>query len=96
MRAGTLCAQMGCPALAVRRGRCIRHQRAIGRQWERLRVIVRKRARGRCERCGTRTTQLHVHHVEDVALGGAELPDASLLKALCLACHRAEHRSRAA
>lgn len=69
--------------------------------WERRRMVVFKRASGRCESCGVpagriapsprgwRVTAAHVHHVLPIARGGRH--GLSNLRLLCVTCHRAEH-----
>jgi 5-methylcytosine-specific restriction endonuclease McrA len=91
----TVCAEFGCPDVAVRYGRCETHAKAERRRrhestraWRRLRQAVLDRAGGRCERCGGAAED--AHHLVPRARGGADtLGD---LEALCSTCHAEEHR----
>ena len=93
-RPATPCAQPGCPALAVRGGRCVQHQRermyarpspsAMGydRNWQRIRARF-LRQYPFCAMCGAEATD--VDHVVPLRSGGTH--DESNLQALCHACH---------
>jgi 5-methylcytosine-specific restriction endonuclease McrA len=59
-------------------------------EWWRQASAARKRARHRCERCGS-LGPLHVHHSSYNHLGAEHSTD---LEVLCEACHRAEHAIR--
>lgn len=60
----------------------------------RFRILVKARAKGRCERCGKKK-RLTVHHerwpLENYP-EDAEDPDR--VEILCKKCHRAEHKGR--
>jgi 5-methylcytosine-specific restriction protein A len=84
----TACAEPGCPGFAVPngRGRCARHQRSeaqrgYGRDWRRIRRIVRAPT---CEACGT-TADLTVDHITPQSLGGTHA--LANLRTLCRSCH---------
>jgi hypothetical protein len=92
----------GCPALAVRRGRCQAHARELELPWEREReargALVgsahtgwRKRALeaagNRCADCGR---QLPADQLEVHHMRG--LADPRAVEVLCVECHRARHR----
>jgi 5-methylcytosine-specific restriction endonuclease McrA len=66
--------------------------------WTDGKAAALQRAGGRCEWCGERRSDLHVHHVVSRARapGWALLHDPSNLKALCFFCHDAAHRDPAA
>ena len=53
--------------------------------WDYYTPTVRKRAGGRCERCGERTRRLEVHHLTYERFGRELLTD---LQALCEPCHK--------
>ena len=66
-----------------------RNHRGLGKRWERTRRAVLNRAGWRCEGCGL-AGPLEAHHVKPLRLGGA-VYGVDNLKALCGACHKAEH-----
>jgi 5-methylcytosine-specific restriction endonuclease McrA len=47
---------------------------------------VIERARGRCERCGSRL-DVEVHHRDAIAEGGPEIAKLGRMVALCRTCH---------
>lgn len=55
--------------------------------WKRISEEVRKRARGRCEKCRQNPIE-DIHHLTYVRLGCERLED---LRALCRLCHQASH-----
>jgi hypothetical protein len=61
--------------------------------WSKTRVQVLALDGFACRRCGTsgEVADLHVHHLQRKAKGGDEAP--TNLLTLCVACHRAVHRS---
>ncbi len=63
-------------------------------KWARTRAIIRRRAGGRCKRCGRETTRLDVNHITALGDGGAPYDPANL-EALCRPCHRASESSGA-
>lgn len=56
-----------------------------------VRNEVKERANGRCEICG-KQSNLELHHVQPVCLHPELRNNSSNLKALCPACHKAEHQ----
>lgn len=73
-----------------RPSRALRAGRAKGKK-ARDRVVLR-RAGFRCEECGLGGRALVVHHVVHLVDGGGE--GLSNLRALCVSCHKEEHRVR--
>lgn len=59
------------------------------RTWQQLRDFVRRRDQA-CTNCSS-TDRLEVHHLHQVAEGGEELCDPSLLTLLCQPCHQLAH-----
>ena len=51
---------------------------------------VRRRANGRCEKCGA-TSNLELHHMKPTCLRPDLANSAGNLKALCPSCHKKEH-----
>jgi len=110
MRAGGVCAEPGCPRLAVRRGRCEVHTpppwtgqaerrrnagAPTGAARQRLRLLVLVRADGRCESCGVRLgADWTMDHVDPVAFGGSSHLDN--LAAICPRCHARKTQREAA
>jgi 5-methylcytosine-specific restriction protein A len=87
------CAQAGCPAVAVRHGRCAGHQRldtrppiyqrpGYGPAWAAIRAVV-LRQEPSCRKCGAPSTR--VDHIVPLRLGGTH--DRSNLQGLCERCH---------
>ena len=62
------------------------HRAATRDEWQDLKVLVFRRARGRCEACHHRRA-VDVHHVVKRSQGGSDDPDTNLI-ALCRGCHR--------
>lgn len=60
-------------------------------EWRRLRRLLRTRAGGKCEGCGSRQF-LHMHHVKPWATHPDLRLDLDNLRLLCVGCHRDEHR----
>ena len=58
--------------------------------WKRTAKAARRRAGGRCERCGMRG-RLDVHHRSYARLWRERPGD---LEALCRRCHRLEHKEK--
>ena len=56
-------------------------------KWKRTRANARRRAGGRCERCGREAKTLDVHHRIPLKDGGAPY-DPDNLEVLCRPCHR--------
>jgi 5-methylcytosine-specific restriction protein A len=94
------CATRGCPEL-VERGtsHCDAHRpppwfRPEGkrvldvprREWERLKRIVWRKAKGRCARCGSPGRE--VNHIVPRAQGGPTVLEN--LELLCVDCHKAD------
>jgi 5-methylcytosine-specific restriction protein A len=111
-RVVTVCAEPGCPALAVRAGRCRQHARppwqgskqrrldaglAEGNTARALRHAVRRRARHRCEACGSPVPlgAGAVDHRQPLADGGPAR-DLVNLELLCDRCHDAKTRDERA
>jgi hypothetical protein len=85
VRAATVCAAAGCPAIAVPgRSACAQHLRRGGRPWRRLAGAARAAADGCCLRCGKPAAS--VNHRRPLAFGGAELPRVELLEPVCADC----------
>lgn len=89
----TPCTFSGCPAIAVKDGRCEQHKRkpwagqkrhAGGRAWQRTRARIFARDGGLCVYCGA--TAEVVDHVLCRAHGGSD--DDSNLVACCKACNQ--------
>jgi hypothetical protein len=59
--------------------------------WQRLRLEAMQRAGFKCEKCGTATTTLNVHHKRYVQGRLAWEYALSELEVLCEPCHEAEH-----
>ena len=62
-------------------------------KWRKKRELKLRMAGYTCERCGVKGnegTEMHVHHLRYDNFGGDELM--SELEALCVHCHRDEHR----
>ena len=60
-------------------------------EWHRASLLVRRRDKARCRRCGM-TTTLHIHHIESFAV--AELrTESTNLVLLCQKCHAWVHGS---
>ena len=57
--------------------------------WEEIKKEVLERAGYKCERCGTKGTELHVHHILSLSQGGSSEP--GNLTVLCRECHSQEH-----
>lgn len=57
--------------------------------WRTKRFGALKLARFRCEECGSKGKDLHVHHVSYVRVGGDETPED--LQVLCSDCHYHHH-----
>jgi len=59
--------------------------------WDAARIVVLRRDRYTCQRCGVRGRRfgLEVDHVVEIARGGAPL-DYANLQTLCRPCHRAK------
>lgn len=71
-----------------RGNRCATHQlteeqRGYGRDWRRIRQLVRRRVPA-CENCGS-TYRLAVDHIVPQSMGGTN--DPSNLRVLCARCH---------
>lgn len=56
-------------------------------EWKRIRTRIRRRARGRCERCGVNVRD-DIHHKTYERVGNEDLKD---LIAVCRPCHRCIH-----
>ncbi|MFA5636906.1 MAG: HNH endonuclease [Anaerovoracaceae bacterium] len=56
-------------------------------EWKRIRTRIRRRARGRCERCGVNVRD-DIHHTTYERVGDERLED---LVAVCRHCHRYLH-----
>lgn len=65
-----------------------RDAQVYGPEYRRNAALCKKRANGRCTRCGKHTTRLEADHITPVTQGGGH--DLGNLQALCLACHRAK------
>ncbi len=57
-------------------------------EWRRLRLMVLRRAGGRCERCGKNNGEWNVHHLTYDRRGNELLSDLVLL---CKRCHDVAH-----
>jgi 5-methylcytosine-specific restriction endonuclease McrA len=62
-------------------------------RWRTAKRTALRRVRGRCQRCGRVSQQLHVHHITPVSEGGSDRLSNALVR--CPACHRQLHRDRA-
>jgi 5-methylcytosine-specific restriction enzyme A len=94
MRARTVCAEPGCPAPAVYRGRCGAHRwRPNTRVLRRIAAQVRERAGHRCEQCGRPVAPGTgaVDHRIPLAEGGPTT--LANLQLLCPACDRLKTRA---
>lgn len=104
-----VCAEPGCPDLAVDRRHCEKHKREPwnsihrpGGKRARLRKRVFARDRGLCQPCkraGIRTRATQVDHKTPLAWGGKD--EGSNCQAICVPCHKAKsmaetHAARAA
>lgn len=99
------CAVPGCPEIAVKGGRCVRHatewarnvdsrrpsarERGYGSDWRRRRAEV-LRACPYCMQCGALATV--VDHIIPLRAGGSS--DASNLQPLCQTCHNKKTTTR--
>jgi len=72
---------------ALRRSRC-----AYG-TW---RTAVFERDDYTCQRCGLRGVELNAHHIDQVALYPERIYAVDNGRTLCIACHKAVHRTAAA
>jgi 5-methylcytosine-specific restriction endonuclease McrA len=59
-----------------------------GPEYRRNAEVCKRRANGRCERCGQRASRLEADHIVPVSQGGGH--GLTNLQALCPACHRAK------
>jgi hypothetical protein len=57
-----------------------------------VRMVLVKRAKNRCERCGTAQTRMDAHHRLQRSLGGLHTP--SNLVRVCRTCHDKIHAQR--
>lgn len=103
---GRVCAEPGCPDLAIDRRHCEAHKRApwqgstrerSRRPWDRTRRRIFQRDRGLCQLCkaaerATRATE--VDHIVSLAQGGTD--EDSNLQSVCSSCHRAKTLREAA
>jgi 5-methylcytosine-specific restriction endonuclease McrA len=58
-------------------------------RWQRKRLRVFERAKWKCEKCGDKKTELHVHHTKYI--GNPWDVPLSSLKCLCSNCHGSHH-----
>jgi hypothetical protein len=59
-------------------------------RWQETRGRINNYAQGRCENCGSKTDNPHVHHKEYTGYHPSDTPD-DLLASICPLCHYEEH-----